>query len=124
MPYMTKKIINDSDREELLRAIYKKYGTQKELAKALGIAEDSLSHKLKRLSNKFLMQLKELGIEVGSTVLSNIDSPHGTNIKGDKNKVLTGKEENVNYKELYYEQKEIVQMLREQIEFYRAKCKE
>jgi AcrR family transcriptional regulator len=53
-----------------------------------------------------------------------IDSPHGTNITGNKNKVLTGKEENVNYKELYFEQKEIVQLLREQVEFYRAKCKE
>jgi AcrR family transcriptional regulator len=56
--------------------------------------------------------------------LINIDSPHGTNITGNKNKVLTGKEENVNYKELYFEQKEIVQLLREQVEFYRAKCKE
>lgn len=58
------KISKKIDREILLQAIIEKFGTQRECAKALGIDETNFSNKLKRLSNKFIHQLKFIGVKI------------------------------------------------------------
>lgn len=49
---------------ELRTAILKKFGTYKKCADALKITDDNFANKMKRLSSKFLYQLKAIGVEV------------------------------------------------------------
>lgn len=58
------KKINKIDRITVINAINDKFGTQRECAKALGIDETNLSNKLKRLSSKFIYQLKGVGVNI------------------------------------------------------------
>lgn len=63
------------DKNLLISLIEEKFGTQRELAKALGISEDNLSHKLNRQSGKFMKEVAELGIKIrGDQINQNIGS--------------------------------------------------
>lgn len=59
-----KKISEKIRREDVIEAILKKFGTQRACANALGIDETNLSNKLKRLSNRFLFELKSVGVDI------------------------------------------------------------
>lgn len=59
-----KKISEKIKREDVIEAILKKFGTQRACANALGIDETNLSNKLKRLSNRFLFELKSVGVDI------------------------------------------------------------
>jgi DNA-binding transcriptional ArsR family regulator len=65
--------------------------------------------------------LKKRKYELDRLVQGNIDSPHGTNITGNKNKIART-EDSLLYK-VIDEQNKIIEHLKEQVEFYRAKCK-
>lgn len=58
------KISSQFDYKTISTAIIEKFGSHKECAAALGISEQNLSHKLKRLSNKFIHQLKYIGVKI------------------------------------------------------------
>lgn len=58
------KISTKLDYKAISTAIIEKFGSHKECAVALGISEQNLSHKLKRLSNKFIHQLKFIGVKI------------------------------------------------------------
>lgn len=80
-----KKKIHRIDRLTVINAINDKFGTQRECAKALGIDETNLSNKLKRLSSKFLYQLKNIGVtlpnfypEMMLTIKGNVNEPEET----------------------------------------------
>ena len=51
-------------KDAILGDILKKYGSQKECAKALGITEQAFSHALSRMSNRFIARLRNIGIIV------------------------------------------------------------
>lgn len=56
------KISEVLNQKIVSNAIIERYGSQKACATALGISEQNLSHKIKRLSNKFIHQLLKLGV--------------------------------------------------------------
>lgn len=58
------KISTKLDYQTISTAIIERFGSHKECAVALGISEQNLSHKLKRLSNKFIHQLKFIGVKI------------------------------------------------------------
>lgn len=58
------KISSQFNQKDVSTAIIERFGSHKECAIALGISEQNLSHKLKRLSNKFIHQLKSVGVNI------------------------------------------------------------
>ncbi|MFA5805551.1 MAG: hypothetical protein WC879_13010 [Melioribacteraceae bacterium] len=70
-------------REELVRqlldAILDKYGTQKELAKAMGVTEGNLSKRIKNPSRKFVKELENHGVKIYHNNNKNIVNNTGTN---------------------------------------------
>lgn len=55
-------------REEILTAIYEKFGTLEELAKALKSNKQNISDKINRQSPKFIRQLKSAGININGAI--------------------------------------------------------
>lgn len=52
------------NKEEVLKAIYKKFDSLEQCADALGISINNLSNKFRRLSPKFIAQLEAVGVEI------------------------------------------------------------
>jgi transcriptional regulator with XRE-family HTH domain len=88
---------------------------KKKLAEKLGVSRPTLDKEILRDTNEFYEKVK------GSAIQTNTNSPHGANIAGDKNKITSG---NDNLLYIIENQKQIIETLKEQVEFYKGKCKD
>lgn len=52
------------DENGIKTAIKKKFGTLRACAEALGISENNLNNKIKTRSDKFILELKRLGVDL------------------------------------------------------------
>ena len=75
-------------KDEILKAIYDKFDSMEELSIKLGTSKQNISAKLRRLSTKFLNQLKSVGIVLPYKTENNISTVNESVVIYQANRIM------------------------------------
>jgi len=85
-------------RDEILSAIYEKFGNLEDLAKVIGGTKQNISDKIKRQSPKFINKLREIGINIEGAITQTYKGSNSSQKEeGDMHGNFVGEPKEINY---------------------------